>query len=262
MDYCAGIGITVDTARFVPANTFFKDRSMTKERTVKCYELVLFLKDGGAAVINGTKYPITAGSVRFHRPGDRVYSYRFNEIYVLHFDVDNKEKGKRIFDSMPSFINLPSFENEIRMYQKLITALVMQDDFESIHSLWEILGSIKAQLELQQNNSKLQITSKIKKYMDDHYSQQFTLAELAQEFHMHPVYMHRKFKKDVGMTPLQYLKQIRLSKAKAYLLTTDLSVDDISERCGFCNSSYFIKVFKGQMACTPYQFRNQSALQI
>ena len=68
---------------------------MTKARTVKCYELVLFLKDRGAAVINSVKYPITAGPVRFHRPGDRVYSYRFNEIYVLHFDVDNKEKGKK-----------------------------------------------------------------------------------------------------------------------------------------------------------------------
>jgi len=262
MKYCAGIGITIDTARFVPANTFFKDCNMTQERTVNCYELVLFLKDGGAAVINDTKYPIAAGSVRFHRPGDRVYSYRFNEIYVLHFDVDDKEKGKRIFDTMPSFMNLPTFENEKQMFRNLITALVMQDDFEAIHSLWEILGSIKTQFELQQNKSKIQITSMIKKYMDDHYSQQFTLSELAQEFHMHPVYMHRKFKKDIGITPLQYLKQIRLSKAKAYLLTSDLSIDDISERCGFCNCSYFIKVFKDQMACTPYQFRNQSILQI
>jgi len=262
MNYCAGIGITVDTARFVPANTFFKDSNVTKERTVKCYELVLFLKNGGFAVINDKKYPITAGSVRFHRPGDRVYSYRFNEIYVVHFNVDNEAKGKEIFNSIPSFINLPNIENKINLFQKLITALVMQDDFECIYSLWELLGSIKVQFEMQQINNKMQVTSLIKKYIDDNYSQQFTLDELAQIFHMHPIYMHRKFKKDIGVTPANYLKQIRISRAKAYLLTTDLSIDDISERCGFCNCSYFIKVFKGQVARTPYQFRNESALLI
>jgi len=257
MNNCAEIGISIDTARFVPANTFFKNCDVTKERIVKCYEMVFFLRDGGAAVINGKKHSIKAGSVRFHRPGDKVYSYRFNEIYVVHFNVDNEEKGKAIFDILPSFITFPDIENEIDILKTLITALIMQDDFECICSLWKLLKSIKSQFLLQQLNSKTHVVFQIKKYIDDNFYTQLTLENIAQKFYMHPIYMQRKFKKYTGITPAAYLKNIRVSKAKAYLLTTDLSVDAISELCGFCNTSYFISVFKKNENITPLQYRQK-----
>ncbi len=260
MNYTAGIGIYIDTARFVPANTFFKDCNVTKERTVNCYELVFFLYDGGYAVINGKKHLIKAGSVRFHRPGDKVYSYRFNEIYVIHFNVDNEEKSKEIFNGIPSFITLPDIEEEIIIVKKLITALVEQNDFECIYSLWRLLGSIKLQFQIQQKNNGMHVVSQIKKYIDDNFSQQLTLEELSQKFYMNPVYMQRKFKKDIGLTPADYLKKVRLSKAKAYLLTTDLTIDNISELCGFCNTSYFISVFKKNESVTPFKYRQKTKM--
>jgi len=260
LNNCAEIGISIDTARFVPANAFFKDCNVTKERTVKCYEIVFFLKDGGATVINEKKYQIKAGSVRFHRPGDKVYSYRFNEIYVVHFNVDNEEKGKAIFDVLPSFITFPDIKNEVDILKTLITALMMQDDFECICSFWELLKSIKSQYQLQQTNSKSHIVFQIKKYIDDNFSEQLTLEDIAQKFYMHPVYIQRKFKRYTGITPATYLKNTRLSKAKAYLLTTDLSVDNISELCGFCNTSYFINVFKRSENITPLQYRQKTKM--
>jgi len=261
MNYCAGMGVYIDVARFVPANTFFKNCNITEERIVSCYELVFFLKDGGFSVINGKKYPIKAGSVRFHRPGDKVYSYRFNEIYVIHFKVDNEEKGRKVFQDIPPFMTLSSVENEIVIVKKLIAALVERDDFECVYSLWELLGCIKTQFRIQQKNNKTNVVSQMKKYIDDNYSHQLTLEELAQKFYMHPVYIQRKFKRYTGITPATYLKNTRLSKAKAYLLTSDLSVDNISELCGFCNPSYFINVFKKSEKVTPLQYRQKIKMQ-
>lgn len=258
MNYCAGIGINIDTARFVPANMYFKDCIMTKERIATCYELVLFLKDGGAAVINGKKYPISAGSIRFHRPEDKVYSFRFNEIYVLHFDVDNTEKGKKIFDSLPSFITFPDIEKEISIFKNLIAALIEQDDFECMKCLWTLLGRIKEQFQLQETNNKKQTTFQIKKYIDENFHKQLTLAEIAEKFHMHPVYIQRKFKKEAGVSPAEYQKNVRLTKAIIYLQTTDLSIEEISELCGFSNSSHFISVFKKSEGMTPFQHRQKN----
>lgn len=262
MEECAGIGIYIDVARFVPANTFFKDCSITRERTVNCYELVLFLKDGGYCVINGKKYPIKSGSVRFHRPGDKVYSYRFNEIYVIHFHVDQEEKGERIFGDIPSFITFPQIEEEIMLVKGLITAWVEKNDFECMYVLWRLLGTMKSQFRIQQKNSKAHVASRIKQYINDNYAKQLTLEELSRTFYMHPVYLQRKFKEETGMTPAEYHKKVRLAKARVYLLTTDLAVSDISERCGFCNTSYFIDVFKKNENVTPLQFKQRTDSQI
>ena len=258
MDYCAGLGVYLDTARFVPANTFFKNSDITTERTVECYELVLFLKTGGYAFINGKKHAITAGSIRFHKPGDKVYSCRFNEIYVIHFTVNDTEKGKKIFDTLPSFINLPDIENVVTLFKKLITALVSHDDFSCICLFWELFGNIKNQFQTQQTTNDQYIVSKIKKYIDENFSQRLTLKELAKNFYLHPIYLQRKFNQDTGITPTEYLKNVRLSKAKAYLLTTNYSIDYISELCGFCNTSYFINVFKKSENLTPFQFKHET----
>ena len=48
-------------------------------------------------------------------------------------------------------------------------------------------------------------------------------------------------KHKITASPAAYLKNTRVSKAKTYLLTTELSVDDIPELCGFCNTSHFIR---------------------
>ena len=248
----------VDTARFIPANVLFKEGDITKERTVKCYELVLFLKDGGYSVINGKKYPITAGSLRFYRPGDRVYSYRFNEIYVIHFTVDNEQKGKEIFYDYPRFIKLLDAKNEISIIKKIVAALISKNDFDCVYSLCELLERIKVQFTLQQQNNAKPFADKLKEYIEDHYSEKITLEILADKFYMHPVYLQRKFKEDIGLTPFDYQKRVRVSKAKEYLLTTDLSIDEISALCGFCNTSYFIRVFKENENVTPFKFRQRT----
>ena len=258
MDHCVGLGLYIDTARFVPANVLFKHGDITKERTVTCYELVLFLKNGGYAVINGKKYPITANSVRFHRPGDRVYSCRFNEIYVIHFTVDNERKGEEIFRDYPHFIRLSDAEKEIGIIKELIGALVSQRDFDCVCSLCELLGRIKEQFTLQQQNNRQTVSEQVKKYIEDHLSEKMTLELLARQFHLHPVYLQRKFKEETNLSPADYQKKIRISKAKAYLLSTDLSMEEISDLCGFCNTSYFIGVFKKSEGITPFQFKHQT----
>ena len=248
----------IDTARFVPSNLLFKCGDITEERTVTCYELVIFLKGGGYSVINGQKYTISAGCVRIHHPGDIVYSHRFHDIYVVHFTVDNEQKGKEVFGRFPRFFKLFEAEYELNLMKKIITALLSKNDFGCTLSLFELLESIKEKFESQQQNNKKIFAAKVKKYIEERFSKKITLDSLAHQFHMHHVYLQRKFKEETGLTPFDYQKQIRLSKAKEFLLTTDLSVDEISDLCGFCNPSYFINVFKKIEHVTPLQFKQQT----
>jgi Transcriptional regulator containing an amidase domain and an AraC-type DNA-binding HTH domain len=65
----------------------------------------------------------------------------------------------------------------------------------------------------------------------------------------------RRFKLDLHMSPFSYLTDFRIRKAARLLLETRDSIITISEACGFSSGSYFGKVFRKIMGCTPYQYR-------
>ncbi|MBQ9997873.1 MAG: helix-turn-helix transcriptional regulator, partial [Clostridia bacterium] len=69
-----------------------------------------------------------------------------------------------------------------------------------------------------------------------------------------------RFKKHTGKTPVKYLTELRVKKAKEYLLNTDLTIGEISEIVGFDNVYYFSNVFKNETAMSPLKFRNTNKI--
>lgn len=257
-DFC-GIGLCIDSARYIPANLLFQSGNVSEERTVSCYELVVFLKDGGASVINGKKYPILAGSVRFHRPGDKVYSYRFQDIYVLHFEADDAERARNAFADLPSFVHFPDVDREIALFKDIIVSVLAKKDFECSAYLWSLLLGIKKRA-LAAQDRKDGSTLAILRYIEAHFTENITLKSLSEQFHLHPVYLQRLFKERHGLSPLEYAQKLRIDRAKTYLIASDMTVEAIAEAVGFCNASYFIKVFRCVTASTPAGYRKRAHL--
>ena len=69
------------------------------------------------------------------------------------------------------------------------------------------------------------------------------------------VQFSRRFKSAVGMTPQDYVTNLRLKKAKVLLGETDLSVGQIATSCGFGNEYYFSNFFKKHNNLSPSEFR-------
>lgn len=257
-DFC-GIGLRVDSARYIPSNLLFRNGNVSEERTVSCYELVIFLKDGGASVINGKKYPILAGSVRFHRPGDNVYSYRFGDIYVLHFEADDAERARVAFAALPSFVRFPDVDGEVALFKDIIVSFLGKKDFECSAYLWSLLFGIKKRA-LAAQDRKDGSTLAILRYIEAHFTENITLKSLSERFHLHPVYLQRLFKEKHGLSPLEYAQKLRIDRAKTYLIASDITVEQIAEAVGFCNASYFIKVFREAVSMTPTSYRKKALL--
>jgi len=92
-------------------------------------------------------------------------------------------------------------------------------------------------------------------YIRENYATSLTLNELAEACHGSPYHLHRVFKRWTGITPLAYLQQIRLEKAKDCLIETDLSVKGIAHLIGITNPTRFTTLFKEKNQQTPRQFR-------
>ena len=69
----------------------------------------------------------------------------------------------------------------------------------------------------------------------------------------------RCFRKTIGTTPIQYLKQYRIRQSAKQLAETGLKISDIAVSCGFQDMSYFTKAFREQMGCTPTQYRKNAS---
>ncbi|MBE5040357.1 helix-turn-helix transcriptional regulator [Ructibacterium gallinarum] len=94
-------------------------------------------------------------------------------------------------------------------------------------------------------------------YLNKHYDQDITAAEMADFCHMSYSYFSRMFKKVVHRSFREYLNYIRISKSELLLATTNLSITEIAMQTGFSTSSYFIQQFKFYKKISPKQFRKK-----
>ncbi|MEK8198242.1 bifunctional transcriptional activator/DNA repair enzyme AdaA [Lysinibacillus sp. FSL M8-0134] len=95
-------------------------------------------------------------------------------------------------------------------------------------------------------------------YIDQHFTEKLTLDSLASICHGSPYHMHRTFKKIKGITPVEYIQQVRVHAAKKNLIQTNKAIGDIAISVGMTNTPYFITLFKKKTGLTPAQFRQMS----
>jgi AraC-like DNA-binding protein len=92
-------------------------------------------------------------------------------------------------------------------------------------------------------------------FIENHSAEEISLDDIAKASHLSKFYMSRQFKSKIGLSPYEYLLNVRLNQAKELLVTTGMPVSQIAEQCGFSNQSGFMRLFKRVQGCTPLQYR-------
>ncbi|MBR1561207.1 MAG: helix-turn-helix transcriptional regulator [Clostridia bacterium] len=92
-------------------------------------------------------------------------------------------------------------------------------------------------------------------YIETHYGQQITLDALARLSGLSPKYFCRFFRTIVHRSPIDYVNYYRVECASHFLSTTDMTVAEIAQHCGYNDSSFFIKQFRKYKGTTPKQYK-------
>ena len=93
------------------------------------------------------------------------------------------------------------------------------------------------------------------RYLQEHLAEDVSLSVLAEEFHLSAQYISQLFKSEIGVNFLAYLTNIRMEQAKKLLLSSSLSIAEVSEQSGYADYRVFTKVFKKNEGITPSQYR-------
>lgn len=98
-----------------------------------------------------------------------------------------------------------------------------------------------------------------KYYMNDHYTENISLDDIAAAVSLSKFYFSRLFEKETGTTPWEFLIETRLRNAMQMLTHSNAAVEEIAASCGFSNTAHFIRTFKSHTNFTPGAFRRHFA---
>ena len=232
--------LTVD--RFFHREGFFEVKA-------RPYAALSFRVSGtGTFEIGNTRLITKPGDVLF-LPADTPYKveYSVSESVVIHFDQCNYSKVENICFENSSKISF-CFEHLLEIWNKQ----------RSINQAKSIIYDI---LDKMSNDQKTSISdtsvATCVRYIDTHFSDpKIDIETVCGVAFISVSSLQRGFAKYFGMSPKQYLIQLRMNRALELLTENKLSVKEISFVCGFTDEKYFSRAFKKRYGCSPSQLKN------
>lgn len=125
-----------------------------------------------------------------------------------------------------------------------------------IHSLLNTL--IKSRLQTEANSRKTEQSDEVSivvSYIKQNFSNPISIDDMISNIHISKYHFIRIFKRITGVTPYSYLTNYRLNISKTMLISTNKTVAEIAEKCGFLDTSNFITQFKKHTGQRPLEYR-------
>ncbi|MFF4616420.1 helix-turn-helix transcriptional regulator [Nonomuraea jabiensis] len=156
-------------------------------------------------------------------------------------DVDRLRANLSLLESTRS----ASDEGRRRMDPEMVATHVVDDVL--ITMLWE-----RTRADLRED---VLVRRAIAFILESFASPDLSVGDLARTLGVSSSLLSRRFRDVRGVTPVQYLRGVRLRKARELLTGTDLTLQTIAEQCGYRSAFYFSRVFKATTGQSPSGYR-------
>ena len=211
------------------------------------------LRNVGAGLIKTILLPAVFGTDNyFYKECIKPIAHQEQYQYILL--TSEKDWQKDILSEM----------EKLRCYCEKNIEKKMSSIIFSVCRIWEKLANFRQEIPVT-DPSQVRSPSQIRlqqmlAFIRRHYSEPITLGDIAGAANISQSEAARCFKKNLDVTPFNYLILYRLEVAKAMLQSSETSITEIAMQCGFESVSYFDRVFRKYYWLTPKEFRGNMDL--
>lgn len=245
---------------------YYCDSAYAVSRSSYPNPLLMFLRSGSMTLrYDGTAYHAEKGDI-IAIDCDRPHSYCADgevEFFYLHFDGSNSHA---LVYAIAADSPILRREENVLVGQRMYD---MVQDYKRYGLGSEAGDSMRIYqlltwLSLPANNparSSDPIHQTVE-YIRKHVGENITLKELADMAHLSACHYSHEFKRQTGFSPLEYVINTRLEKAKMLLLQTTLSVTDIAYEVGYESGGSLSNLFIKKTGCSPRAYRRSNGIAI
>ena len=237
------------------------------------YELTFVVESSGMLLLENDKIPLKAGDIVIMPPNTlHCYSCKAKEAmryYAIHVDAEgNKGEFQTVLQGIqkkPAVVSGYKYLDYIQSSFQILAELhqinqgVIDETYQTI-----CLGMFMLIKKIYQHKAMVvpmgpsSYASDVLWYINQHYSEDISLEELAKEFNISASHLRRIFKQVYEISPINYLIKHRIATATDYLLKTDMSVAEVARQVGYENTTHFSHLFADRIGCTPSEFRERN----
>lgn len=238
---------------------------------IRSYHLVHFVLYGkGELHINENIFQLSAGDV-FLIPAGKVSYYEASKAdpwcyaWISFLGINSQMYLYQLMTSSDDVYIIHGLDT-VKYKERIFDIIALQGAstssyFQANGVLFQIMAMLFDDIGFQESNwGKNSVIDEIKYYLDINYAEKIKLQDMAKSFGIHPNYLTRIFHETYGISPKQYIMDLKLKKARRLLTTTELSVSVIASSLGFDDQLAFSKVFKKEYSVSPTEYRKQSRI--
>lgn len=272
LEYFGGIGSTVPRIRSLKQSFREADRAFAARFVEEANQIISQKEFEKSQMEEGLKMQgvVQIGKSRemlqkFLSNGTREEVKAFSDAYISRIEEENiRSTMVRQYVVIDVCIVILSFCERISSANRLQEeAEELQKMMQKIHSLSEIkkyvVRLLNEAIELRDAESGRRYSDLIaaaKKEIENHYmTEEISLNTVAISVGMSPSYFSSIFSKEAGKTFVQYLTEVRIEKAKEFLMCSSMKTSEIGYEVGYKDPHYFSYIFKKVQGCSPKEYR-------
>ena len=269
-----GSELLIDVVALKDIKKYLSDHSL---HALTYYDITLITDGEGFFRIDETNHQVKVSDVLFSQP------YQLREWDTQHI----ADGYALIFEEefLLSFFNDPNFINNISFFKKycnnsrleLSTSVFEQINFlmqqikdeidkyavKNKHILRALLYQVLMTLDrafigqyaIAPQSDSRNYVDRFLTFVHADFQINHEVQYYAEKLYLTPNYLNELVKKVTGMPAKQIIQTKLINESKKYLLYSDLTIAEISERLSFETPSYFIRFFRKRTGCTPLQYR-------